>query len=328
MHAGGAAATEGAGGAQEGAEHPAPGAPGAEERGVPVARAAGSLLPWDFRVLIVGQGGGGRKRWGSGSPREVGAFAPLAQSRGGGGRDGAWGGCGSARRQETYERGDARRGGIGTHHGDGWGRGGGHAGGGYNARRAPEEEETGVFHPEVGDCFPSTAFLDWLGPKFLIFVFIGWRPPCPLAPAKVVRSDAAVPTKRRSSTASRATVSTAAAASGDSRGAAEVSEPQPAATTMEPLPVAVEAQQAVAVAEPQQQATAVEPQPAAPVTAAVTAVTVAAPPTSPAPAAAGSPRVGGGDPRRRRRLAAGLGPVGECACVSPRGLGGGARGSR
>jgi hypothetical protein len=70
-------------------------------------------------------------------PREVGAFAPLAQSSGGGGRDGAWGGRGRDRRQAAYERGDAR-------HGDGWGRGGGHTGGGYSARRAPEEEEAGL----------------------------------------------------------------------------------------------------------------------------------------------------------------------------------------
>jgi hypothetical protein len=65
------------------------GSAGTEERGVPVARAAGALLPRDFGVLIVGRGGGVREQWGSGSPREVGAFAPLAQSRGGGTKDGA-----------------------------------------------------------------------------------------------------------------------------------------------------------------------------------------------------------------------------------------------
>jgi hypothetical protein len=95
---------------------------------------------------------------GVGLPSRGGSLRPLAQSRGGGGRDGAWGGCGSARRQESYERGDARRGGADARRGDGWGRGGGHASGGYSARRAPEEEETRVFHPEVGDCFPSAAF--------------------------------------------------------------------------------------------------------------------------------------------------------------------------
>jgi hypothetical protein len=51
---------------------------------------------------------------GDGLPREVGAFAPLAQSHGGGGRDNAWGGRESARRQAAYERGDARRGGAGA----------------------------------------------------------------------------------------------------------------------------------------------------------------------------------------------------------------------
>jgi hypothetical protein len=112
----------------------------------------------------------------------------------------------------------------------------------------------------------------------------------PLAPTKVLRSDATVPTRWRSSRASRAAVSTTTAASGDSCGAVEVSVPQPAATTTEPLRVATEAQQAATVAEPQQLATAVEPQQAASVTAATTAVAVAAPPTSPAPAAADSPR--------------------------------------
>jgi hypothetical protein len=54
--------------------------------------------------------------------------------------------------------------------------------------------------------------------------------------------------------------------------------------------VAAEAQQAATIAEPRQLATAVEPQQAASVTAATPAVAVVAPPTSPAPAAAGSPR--------------------------------------
>jgi hypothetical protein len=88
------------------------------------------------------------------SPREVGAFAPLAQSRGSGGGDDAWGGRGSARHQATFERGNAHRGGAGARYWDDWGRGGGHAGGGYNARGAPEEEEAGILHPEVGDRSP------------------------------------------------------------------------------------------------------------------------------------------------------------------------------
>jgi hypothetical protein len=84
----------------------------------------------------------------------VGAFAPLAQSRKGGRRDSAWGGRGSARRQAAYERGDARRGGAGARRGEDWGCGGGHAGRGPNVRLAPEEEEAGILHPEVGDCSP------------------------------------------------------------------------------------------------------------------------------------------------------------------------------
>jgi hypothetical protein len=145
-----------AGSAQEGEEDPVTRAPGTEERGVPVARAAGALLPWDFGVLVVGRGGGG-ERWGTGSPREVGAFAPLAQSRGGGGRDSTWGGRESACRQAACEGGDARHGSAGARRGDGWGCGGNHASGGNNVCRAPEEEKTRVFHPEVGDCFLTTA---------------------------------------------------------------------------------------------------------------------------------------------------------------------------
>jgi hypothetical protein len=118
---------------------------------------------------------------GVGLPREVGAFTPLAQSRGGGRRDDAWGVRRSACHQATYEGGDACRGGAGAHRGDGRGCGGGHTGGGDNVRRAPEEKEARVFHPEVGDCFPSTAVLDRPGSKFLAFVFAGWRPPCLLS---------------------------------------------------------------------------------------------------------------------------------------------------
>jgi hypothetical protein len=74
-----AAARARAGGAQEGEEDPTTGAPGTEERGVPVARAAGALLPQDFGVLVVGQGGGG-ERWGSSSPErwEASPLSPRA----------------------------------------------------------------------------------------------------------------------------------------------------------------------------------------------------------------------------------------------------------
>jgi hypothetical protein len=82
---------------------------------------------------------------------------PLAQSRGGGERDGAWGGRRSARRRATYKGGNARRGGAGARRGDGRGCGSGHTGGGDNVRRAPEEKEARVFLPEVGDYFPLIA---------------------------------------------------------------------------------------------------------------------------------------------------------------------------
>jgi hypothetical protein len=56
----GATARAGAGGPQEGARRAAPGAPGAEERGIPAARVAGTLLARDGGVLVVGRGRGGR----------------------------------------------------------------------------------------------------------------------------------------------------------------------------------------------------------------------------------------------------------------------------
>jgi hypothetical protein len=118
---------------------------------------------------------------GAGLPLRGGSLHPLAQSREGGGGDGAWGGCRSACRQATYERGDACRGGTGAHRGDGWGCGGGHTGGGNNVRRAPEEKEARVFHPEVGDYFLLIAFFSQLGLNSFAFVLAGWRPPCPLS---------------------------------------------------------------------------------------------------------------------------------------------------
>jgi hypothetical protein len=94
---------------------------------------------------------------GVGLPPRGGSLRLPRQSRGGGERDSAWGGRGSARRQAAYERGDTRRGGASGRRGDGWGCGGRHAGGDNNVRRAPEEEETRVLHAEVGDCSPIAA---------------------------------------------------------------------------------------------------------------------------------------------------------------------------
>jgi hypothetical protein len=76
-------------------------------------------------------------------PPRGGSLHPLAQSRGGGGRDDAWGGRRSARRQATYEGGDAHREGAGTRRGDGRGCGGGHTCGGDNFRRAPRKRKIG-----------------------------------------------------------------------------------------------------------------------------------------------------------------------------------------
>jgi hypothetical protein len=56
----GATARAGAGGPQEGARRAASEALGAEERGVPAARAARTLLAEDGGVLFVGRGRGGR----------------------------------------------------------------------------------------------------------------------------------------------------------------------------------------------------------------------------------------------------------------------------
>jgi hypothetical protein len=137
----GAVARAGAGGAQEGEEDPATGAPGIEERGVPVVRAAGALLPRDFGVLVVGRGGGG-ERWGTGSPERWEPSSPSPRA---------------AEAAEEMTLGDVCRGGAGTRCWDDWGRGGGHAGGGYSARRAPEEEEAGILHHEVGDRSPIAA---------------------------------------------------------------------------------------------------------------------------------------------------------------------------
>jgi hypothetical protein len=84
----------------------------------------------------------------------VGAFAPLAHSCGGGKGDNTWGERGSAHRQAAYERGDARHRGTGVRRGDDRECGGRHAGHGRNVRRAPDEEEARILHPELGDRSP------------------------------------------------------------------------------------------------------------------------------------------------------------------------------
>jgi hypothetical protein len=112
----------------------------------------------------------------------------------------------------------------------------------------------------------------------------------PLAPAKVLRADASVPTRRRTSRAPRAGASTAATASESSQGAAEASrpqlvvspaEPQPAVAEGREAPVVVEAQRAMAMDEARTEA---EVQPAAPVAVALPAASAVE--GHPAPAAA------------------------------------------
>jgi hypothetical protein len=85
---------------------------------------------------------------------------PLAQSRGGGRGHSTRGGRGNARRQAAYKRGDARRRGVGARRLDNRGCSSGHAGGGHNVRRAPDEEETGILHPEVGDRCPTRRIFE------------------------------------------------------------------------------------------------------------------------------------------------------------------------
>jgi hypothetical protein len=87
----------------------------------------------------------------------------------------------------------------------------------------------------------------------------------PLAPAKVLRTDASVPTRRRSLRAPRAGVSTAAAAGESSQGAAEASRPRPADRPVVPQPAAVEERRAPVAVEAQPVVAAVvEAQPATP----------------------------------------------------------------
>jgi hypothetical protein len=64
----------------------------------------------------------------------------------------------------------------------------------------PEEEETRVFHPEVGNCSPiAVSFRSARASLSRLCVRRVAPTMHALAPAKVLRSDAVVPTKRRSS---------------------------------------------------------------------------------------------------------------------------------
>jgi hypothetical protein len=90
------------------------------------------------------------------APREVGAFAPLAQSRGGGRGESAWGGRGSSRCQSAYERGDEHRGGASARRGYDWGCGGGHVGRGHHAE-PPRKRKQGFSTLRLATAPPYTA---------------------------------------------------------------------------------------------------------------------------------------------------------------------------
>jgi hypothetical protein len=105
----------------------------------------------------------------------------------------------------------------------------------------------------------------------------------PLAPAKVLREDGSIPTRRCSSRAPRAGPSEAATASASSQGAAEVSRPQPVVSPTRPQPAVAEERQAPVVLEAEARAEA-EAQPAAPVTVALPAASAVG--GHPAPTAA------------------------------------------
>jgi hypothetical protein len=49
----------------------------------------------------------------------------------------------------------------------------------HNARRAPKEEEAGLLHPEVSNRSPRRHVFEGREFDFLVFVFTGWRLPCP-----------------------------------------------------------------------------------------------------------------------------------------------------
>jgi hypothetical protein len=160
------------------------------------------------------------ERWESAppSPRAAEAAEETAPGAGAGA---------STARQPTREA-TCVRGGAGARRGDDWGCGGGHVGRGHNARRAPEEEEEGLFHPEVSDLSPKCHVFETPVPDFSFSCSQGGAHRAPLAPAKVLRSDAAVPTRRSSSRAPRAAGGTATAASEGPRSVAAATEPQQA----------------------------------------------------------------------------------------------------
>jgi hypothetical protein len=208
-------------------------------------------------------------------------------------------------------------------HGDDWGCGGGHAGG-HNVHRAPEEEEAGILHPEVGDRSPVRRIFDMSESLTFSFSRSQGGAHCALqASAKVLRSDTAVPSRRRSSRASRAAGSTAMAESRGSRGTTAATESQQVVTATEPLRAAT-ARSHSRWRRPRSCGSGAtadsDGHDSNHGRGGCCSVDFAGARHCLQP----SSNSGGGP--GRRRPAARLGPVGEPACVSPRGLSGSAHG--
>jgi hypothetical protein len=160
----------------------------------------------------------------------VGACTPVTGAGSGGRRTIAWGGRRGACHQAVYDRGGTSRGGASSRHGGahargggGWRRGGGRAGRARDVGGDLEEEEAGLLLLEVRSCLSRGRVPNRRGSDDLFPCPQGGANRAPLAPAKVLRVDASVPTRRRSLRALRAGTSTAATASGASRGATEAS---------------------------------------------------------------------------------------------------------
>jgi hypothetical protein len=141
-------------------------------------------------------------------------------------------------------------------------RGGGHAGRARDVSGDLEEEEAGLLLLEVRSCLSRGRVLDWRGCDTLFSCLQGDANRAPLAPAKVLRADASVPTRRRSLRATRAAVGTAVTASGGSQDAAKAPGPRPATSTTEPQQAVAKARRAPGAAEARQ---VEEAQPGAPV---------------------------------------------------------------
>jgi hypothetical protein len=110
-------------------------------------------------------------------------------------------------------------------------------GGGGGRRRSDcrtlEEEEAWFLHLEVSSHLSRHSGFEGLEPNSSCFCVCRVAPTVPpLTPAKALRSDASVPTRRRSSRASRVTGSTTAATGEPPRSAAAAAELQQVATAI------------------------------------------------------------------------------------------------